>query len=474
MALPVPLQKQRPQTTAHLTQTMALLRLTGTELKQHIEAELAANPALELIEDHRCPTCNRIVRVRGVCPRCSAPHSASPDEPVVFVSTQEDLSFSRSTSSDDDLPLENAPSPREDLPTYVLRQIASELEPDERPLAASLLTSLDGDGLLDASVLEIARFHHTSPNRVEQVLRKIQRADPAGVGSPTPGEALLVQLDLLSENYDVPPHAARAITEAMDLLGRHQYSELGRRLGITTQEAEATARFISDNLNPFPGRAHWGTVRQSGLISPPVYHRPDIIISLLNEDDPNSPLMVEILLPISGTLRVNPLFRRELRRASAQLGEKLKSDLDNAALLVKCLRQRNNTMVRLMELVVGRQRRFIIHGNAHLRPTTRASVADALGVHESTVSRAVSGKSVQIPNGRIIPLAQFFDRSLHIRTALRTHIEQETKPLSDAKLAKLLEGDGFQVARRTVAKYRAMEGILPAHLRRQQTISATA
>ena len=113
------------------------------------------------------------------------------------------------------------------------------------------------------------------------------------------------------------------------------------------------------------------------------------------------------------------------------------------------------------------QREFFLHGDAHLLPITRASLAKALDVHESTISRAVSGKAVQLHTGRIIPLAKLFDRSLHIRTALGLIIDQETKPLTDTQLAKLLKEKGFPVARRTVAKYRSMEGILPAHLRQQ-------
>jgi RNA polymerase sigma-54 factor len=111
------------------------------------------------------------------------------------------------------------------------------------------------------------------------------------------------------------------------------------------------------------------------------------------------------------------------------------------------------------------QRDFILRGDSFLRPITRASLSKELDVHESTISRAVSGKTVQLPNSKIVPIAIFFDRSLHIRTALKEIIDEEKHPLNDSDIVTLLSKRGFKVARRTVAKYRSMEGILPAHLR---------
>jgi RNA polymerase sigma-54 factor len=184
-------------------------------------------------------------------------------------------------------------------------------------------------------------------------------------------------------------------------------------------------------------------------------------------DTPDSPLVVEIVSPLAGTLRVNPLFRKALQEAPEEKSEEWQAHLEQAALLVKCLQQRDHTIVRLMQRIGVIQRQFIIKGDAHLFPLTRASLADELEVHESTISRAVSNKAVQLPNGRIVPLAKFFDRSLHIRTLLREIISEERRPLTDTQLAAILKVKGYPVARRTVAKYRSMEGILPAHLRPQ-------
>jgi RNA polymerase sigma-54 factor len=242
---------------------------------------------------------------------------------------------------------------------------------------------------------------------------------------------------------------------------------LGRLLKISTSRAEELATFIGGNLNPKPAQAHWGNNTHDAN-GPQVYHNADVVISRLNEND-DSALVVEIVSPYSGSLRINSLFRQALQQAPEEKAEQWQGALGEALLLVKCLQQRNHTMVRLMQRLVTLQRQFILEGDAYLNPVTRAQLADELELHESTISRAVSSKAVQLPNKRIIPLARLFDRSLHIRTALVEIINQEKEPLSDIDIARRLSDQGYPVARRTVAKYRSMEGILPARLRRPQT-----
>ncbi len=459
-------QALRPQTTAHLAQTMTLLSLTVDELRNQIETELSNNPALELVEERRCPTCRRLLPKQGICPVCSCPQN---NEPVVFVSAREDFYFG-GERTDDDYPENDFPVVEDKLPTYVLRQVASELTREELSVAAYLLTHLDDDGLLTVPLAEIARYCHVSLLFVQRIQQIIQRADPIGVGSTSPQEALLVQLDVLSESRKVPQLARDMIMEAMNLLSRRQYAELARQFHVPIRQVQQVAHFISENLNPFPGRSSWGDGRQSNGSRTNVYRHPDILIYYVN-DDPSGQLMVEIIMPISGTLQVNPLFRQALQQTSGENREACKEDLERASLFVKCLQQRNHTMKRLIQRVVSLQRDFILYGEEHLNSITRVQLARELDVHESTISRAVANKTVQLPNRKIIPLSAFFDRSLNVRSVLCDLISKETKPLSDSELAELLAARGFQVARRTVAKYRAMEGILPAHLRRAVSIS---
>lgn len=463
-----PSTQLRPLTTAHLAQTMALIELSAVELDQKIQSELAKNPALEVKDARRCPVCDRQYSDNGPCPRCHPAQTQQPDQPIIFVSPRYDFVHTR---SDQDGPLErDLQLAKEDLPTYVLKQIAPELPVQDRQIAAFILSNLDDDGLLEAPVIEIARYYHVPMSRVEDVIDLIQHADPIGVGSPSPQDAMLIQLEVLAEQQPIPPYSERAIQEGMDLLSRHQYTELARKIEIQVHQVEIIARFISDNLNPFPGRAFWGDIRTGQSDTPPVFTQPDAIISQA-DNSPDGALVVEVFSPYAGILRVNPLFREATNQVDQKNSEQWKSDLGQAELLVKCLQQRTTTIVRLLRRLAVIQREFIIQGDRHLHPQTRAKMAEKLEVHESTISRAVSNKTVQMPNGHIIPLSKFFDRSLQVRTALKQIIQEEDCPLSDNAISEILNEQGYSVARRTVAKYRSMEGILPSHLRQTQALA---
>ena len=459
-----PTSATHPVTTAHLAQTMSLLELTAAELRQKVEAELANNPALELREEKHCLLCGCSLVEGGLCSRCVPQKNASPEEAIIFVSPRDN--FHSVNRAQNDLCEDLLPPASEDLPTFVLRQISPDLQPPDRVLAAHILTNLDDDGLLEIPLSEIARYHHKPISRVENVLRQIQRAEPIGVGSASPRDALLVQLEVLSENQ--PDNtlfelAKRAIQLGMASLSRHQYTELGRSMGISTLQVQEVIRFIGENLNPYPARAFWGDIRQGNRAMSEGYSSPDIIITPNGND--GEALIAEVISPFVGLLQINPLFRQALAEASSEQVDQWQEDLERADLLVKCLQQRTNTMVRLTRRILALQRDFILHGDKCLQPMTRARLANELRVNESTISRAVAGKTVQLPSGHIIPLSKFFDRSLHIRVILTQIIACETSPLSDSDLASRLKEHGFHVARRTVAKYRTMEGILPSHLR---------
>jgi RNA polymerase sigma-54 factor len=453
--------------SAHLAQTMTLLGLTLDELQQKIDSELASNPALELLEERICPMCKRPLPPKGPCPICSQPASSESEDPIVFISPREDF-YTGSASSTGEVPEEPFVSESIDLPSYVLRQAAAELATEDRLLAAYILTHLDEDGFLTTTPLEVARYHHRLPSEIIDLIEKLKRCDPVGVCSANPTEAMLTQVEVLSENMNVPALTREVVANHLHQMSQHHYPEIARALGTSTQQIQKIAAFISENLNPFPARAHWGDVRNPNSNDSLVFHQPDILIYHLNEN-PANPLVVEIILPIRGTLRVNPLFKSSLKQLEQDKTEEWRGDIEKANLLIKCIQQRSNALRLLLEKLVVIQKQYILHGDLDMKPLTRAEIAGLLDMHESTISRAVSSKTVQLPNKKIVPLSIFFDRSLSYRTLIKQMIEDEDHPMSDSEIQGLLKEQGIEIARRTVAKYRSMEGILPGNLRQSKT-----
>ena len=461
--LQLPFQNTSTTTSAHLAQTMTLLGLTSTELEQKIESELANNPALELLEERRCPMCKRLLPSKGPCPICSQPSQYDSEAPIVFISPREDF-YNASTSNNSEPSEDLFSFEPVDLPTFVLRQIAADLDNEDKIIAAYILTHLDDDGFLTIEPFEIARYYHRPINEIVGLIKKLQRCEPIGVCAANPQEAMMTQLDILSEIQPIPAITKTLLEQGMDELSHHHYADLAQKFNVKTREIEKAVHFISENLNPFPGRSHWGDMRESAEIASLQYHRPDVMIYHMNEN-PSNPLVVEIITPVRGSLRVNPLFKKALSDTDNEKIGEWKQDIEKASLLIKCIQQRNNALKLLLEKLVVRQRGFIISDEKSMLSITRAELAKELEFHESTISRAVSGKTVQLPNKKIVPMAIFFDRSLAQRHILKEIIDAEDLPLTDTDLQKILADQGINIARRTVAKYRTMEGILPAHLR---------
>jgi RNA polymerase sigma-54 factor len=441
---------------------MSMLVLSNQELRDRVIAELASNPALEIQDERVCPGCKRVLRGTIRCPVCT--QKTKHDEPLVFLSPRDSMrKYPRRTF--DEAPTDQEPAAPEDLTTYVLRQLAAELQHEDRPLAIYILSSLDDDGFLNDPAPYIAQATRKSIFDVQRVISLISSVDPVGLATDGPKDALLVQLNQL-ENDDPQRDLARLLIEDFfTQLAQKEYENISAALDVTEEEIRSTIGYIQENLNPYPARSNWGSGRNPQPGDPNVYHSPDILIT--SKDDDKNHLVVEIFSAIAGNLRVNPMFRKALGKSDDEKSDEWSRHLDRANLFVKCLQQRNNTMRKLMELLVSQQRDFILEGARHLEPMTRAYVAEEIGVHESTISRAVAHKSVALPDGRIIPLAKFFDRSLSIRDRIKEIVRNEAKPLTDDQIASVLGDEGVKIARRTVAKYRAIEGILPARLRGQ-------
>ena len=458
-----------PQATAHLAQTMTLLNMNSQELLQQLETELASNPALEVETERRCPGCHRLLGAVEMCPICSQRKNEADGEPVVFLSPMRDLFHDRSGGRisnevdediDDDFQVQE-----ENLSTYLIKQVSADLTGVEHQIAEHLVSNLDENGFLIVPLFEISRYFHVPVSVVERVKGLLQRCEPFGVVSENSIEAMNIQLEMLSDFQEVPPIVKTILTEGMELLVHRRTDELCEKYDLDESDLQEIIRFIGNNLNPFPAHSHYGTERQPTSSDVAVYHHPDVIIHFLNED-PDAGLAVEVMMPYLYRPYLSKTFREAMNSVTENQKSEWQKDYDRASLLVKCLQQRAFTMLRLMQFLVKNQNDFILNGGKYLKPITRASVAELLEVHESTISRAVANKTAQLPNGRIIPLSSFFSRNLNVRMVLKELVDKEEKPLSDSMLVKELEKYGYSVARRTVAKYRSMEGILPAHLRK--------
>jgi RNA polymerase sigma-54 factor len=441
---------------------MSLLVLTNQELRERVMKELAENPALELLEDRVCPTCHRRLAHPRACPICSL--QTGDDGAIVFTSPKDSYRAGQSGSSGsygEDLP-EREPAAPEDLAVHVLQQLAADLDDGQRRLAAYVLASLDEDGFLQDPPPILARATRASLAQIHEVLDLISHIDPPGLATTGPRQALLTQLDNQEESPLIRL-ARKMLENAFDLMAIRDLETLAQRFEVSVARVKEAIAYIRDNLNPYPRRGYWAAAGNMALAGDPnIFHQPDIEISD-NPSDPDGPLMVEIFAPVSGWLRISPAFRAALQ--GAEIPEEWKEQFDRASLFVKCIQQRNNTMRQLMRVLVKRQRQFILEGDRHLISMTRAEIADEIGVHESTISRAVSEKSLALPDRRIIPLARFFDRSLPARDCIKEIVAIEVQPLTDEEISEELEAFGIRIARRTVAKYRSMEGILPARLR---------
>jgi RNA polymerase sigma-54 factor len=368
------LQDNRPQATAHLAKTMGYLQLAAADLESTLRDELEKNPALELVEELRCPNCGRRLH-RLPCPACAAP--TGDGSPVVFLSPRQPAGLRREEREDGDLPEPGVP---ERLDEYILRQIGPALSLVERPIAAYLLAQLDDNGLLTEPLAEIAAYRRLSLSQVQRVLDLIQHADPPGVGARDPRESLLIQLDSLADLAAADgcqPAAGRGpnmlelarllIRDHFEALGRMEYDRIARRLRVDHDlylppgAIEAAVQFIQRNLTPYPARAYWGDGKAPANLDGAAPHNPDVNITTL-ESDGSSTLAVEVFTPLSGWLRVNPDFKAAVADCSGEDRERWSQAVAEAALVTKCLQQRNHTMRRLMQIIAEGQRDFILGG----------------------------------------------------------------------------------------------------------------
>ncbi len=435
-----------------------MLILSTLELQQMIQQELEDNPALEVTEPQE-----------ELCQRCGRPYSGT----TCMHCLQEDMRTIEADRDDYTGPLEDdefdplmlvaaPPSLGESL----LRDLRASLAQEDHFIGEYLIGSLNDQGYLEGTLEDVAATLGIDLERAERVLRKLQDVGPVGVGARNVPECLLLQLRRLSQEGVTQPHVEQIIRNHWLDLGEHRYGAIAQALGITYDEVVAARDFIRQYLRPYP--LERGNI--DGTVSPTqtAYLTPDVIIR-----EEEGRLVAEVVESQRYFLRLNPLYQELARQAlrgneagvSMEEKDHLTQFVGRAQLFLTNLRQRRETIRRIATYLIERQEPFLRHGVRHLEPLTRAEVAGAIGVHESTVSRATANKHVQIPSHEVIPFSHFFTASLSIKDVLLELVTKEARPLTDQELVEMLRERGFDVARRTVAKYRNQLKILPSTLR---------
>jgi len=476
-----------------LQQSLALLQAPTLELKALVEQELQQNPVLEEIASPDTELNEKPERDSD-----EAPESADPAEPPADLNF--DPATEKGTAPADDfqaeferlvqldqewrdhfaqtnLPMRASAEDEEkrqfmfdslvvstSLAEVLLEQIRDCGLPDEnRPVAELLIGNIDDYGYLKASVEEIAVSTGIPAETILGVLKAIQTFDPPGVGARDLRECLMLQLEREGEQESLEYQIVR---DHMEALGKRRIPEISRGTSRTVEEVQDALARIA-RLEPRPGRAFLPDADQ--YVLPEVFVQrsgDDFVVTTNNEHIPH--------------LRISNVYKDLMAQGqnTAEVKNYIREKIRAGKFLIKSLHQRQTTIANIAREIVKRQREFMDKGVACLKPLTMVQVAEVVGVHETTVSRAVSGKYMETPQG-IFEMKYFFTAGLQTssgdgvsNTSVKDMIadifkaEDASKPLSDQEVVKMLKGKGIVIARRTVAKYRTELNILPSNLRK--------
>ena len=321
--------------------------------------------------------------------------------------------------------------------------------------------NLNERGYLEVSTQNIAELLEVPVERVEYMLSQLQTLEPLGIGARTLRECLLIQLNAIEEQETAHTLVHLLIDQYLDMLGRNQFAEIARELKRPEAEIREASAYIRMMLHPFPAHIYRDDTRYSRIVAGVTYVRPDVVIRSNADDCCEVELIEEKRYNFRVETRYTDTTTGSDAQGNSEVQKYMHAQADHAKFFVDCVHRRWSTLHRVMDLVVDYQRDFLMHGIRYLRPLTRAEVATRLGLDEGTVSRATANKYALLPNGRLIPLSDFFDSSLGVKDVLRELIASETSRhrLSDDELARLLTTRGMPMARRTVTKYREEMGI---------------
>jgi RNA polymerase sigma-54 factor len=464
--------------TPQLQQSIRLLQLSTLELNQELEQMLQDNPLLEREEEDEAGGAAspaeapaHTAEAEAQCSEAPAPESENTDlESATTLDDSDWNDYSSVGSDDDDNDHSQGSAGGASLREHLLNQlIVTPLSLRDRTLVAALIDDLDESGFLTQSLEDItaALLGELDDLELEETvtaLKHLQNMDPTGIGARDLAECLSLQLRAMPADTPMRDIAIRLTSNHLELLAARDVGKLKKALDIDDPTLRAVRALIV-SLNPRPG-ASFG-VDETHYVIPDVYVRKikGMWVASLNAD----------AMP---KLRVNRVYADILARHRENGGNQLAGQLQEARWLIKNVQQRFDTILRVSQAIVDRQKNFFEHGEVAMRPLVLREIADAVELHESTISRVTTQKFMMTPRG-LYELKYFFGShvstesggacsSTAIRALIKQMIAAESgiSPLSDGQLAEELGQQGIVVARRTVAKYRESMQIQPANMRR--------
>ncbi|MFM7669317.1 MAG: RNA polymerase factor sigma-54 [Betaproteobacteria bacterium] len=474
--------------TPQLQQSIRLLQLSTLELHQELEQMLSDNPLLERMDDPLDHSV-RLLSDGAISAAPSTPSSSTESEGDTRADTPDDLggagtgedaapagdadwSFDdvarTSKAPEDDNARPQLEAHETTLREHLLEQLSVTVDNRrDRALVELLIDALDDNGYLEESLGEIlSRLPEELEIEMDELLvalKLLQSFDPAGVGARDASECLAIQIRRMEKVPFVTRRMALTLVENhLELFAQREFNKLKKILDCDDEDLRE-AQAVIKRCNPHPGAAYAGDVSD--------YVVPDVIVKRAKHG-----WQVSLNRDVMPKLRVNAMYANILKQSKGE--GSLSSQLQEAKWLIKNMRQRFDTILRVAEAIVDRQRNFFSHGEVAMRPLVLREIADTLGLHESTISRVTTQKYMLTPHG-MFELKYFFGSHVATEaggeassTAIRALIKQligaedPKHPFSDSKITDMLAEQGMVVARRTVAKYREALKIPPVNLRK--------
>ena len=467
-------QSQQLTLTPQLQQAIRLLQLSTLEVNQEVARLLDENPMLEREEDDSGQPYAHGDAASGLSSEnTAATTEISPQQSAEEWPKEEwgDPSFSAASAQDDDEEenrpevVASAPSLREHL---IWQLNMSQLDARDNKIIGLLIDALDENGYLAQPLAEIAELLpqelDVTLDDLETALTQLQNLGEPGIGARDLSECLTLQLKALAEDTPGRELALRITTQHLNLLAGRDFARLKKALHCD-DAALRTAQSLIVRLNPKPG-AEFGQRAADYVV-------PDVVVERRQGN-----WHVRLNAEAMPRLRINQMYASILQQRGEKNAQQLSGQLQEARWFIKNLQQRCDTILRVAQAIVERQRYFLEHGEIAMRPLVLREIAEQLELHESTISRVTTQKFMLTPRG-IFELKYFFGSgvateaggtcsSTAIRELIKQFVSQEDAlhPLSDSRMSEILAQQGILVARRTVAKYRELLHILPANLRK--------